>query len=120
MEIKVEFDDELLSNAESAKYRIEIALLKIKYQRLLSLAALAASSILLMVLLSLLIHSTFEGGRFELYLPTVTLLVGFVFIQSLRCFRISCFLYSSAILSRQRIAASIDEWQTVCSAENQL
>lgn len=118
--IKFENDDELLSSAESTKYKIEIALLKIRYQRLFSTAALVASFLLLLVLLPSLMYSIFEAGRFELYLPAMTLLVGFVFIQSLRFFKMSCFLYSAAMLSRQRMASSIYEWETTRSAEDEL
>lgn len=111
---------QLLSDAESTKYKIELTLIKVRSQRLFSLTMLIASFMLLMTLLFSLVYSTFEVGRFEFYLPAMTLLVGFVLIQSFRYFKASCFLYSSAIVSRQRIVASIDEWERVCNAEKQL
>jgi len=119
MHLSEEYNDgDMLTDANSVKYKVELVLIKVRFQVGFSLIALMVSFYIFLLLLKALMFSNSPVGTYELYFPGVMLLMGFIFIQSIRCFRMSIFLYSSAVLSRKRIDASIDDWNALRGAES--
>ena len=111
-------DGDVLAHANSVMYKVELVLIKLRFQVGLSLFALMISLYFFLLLLKELLLSNSSVGTYESFVPGIMLLIGFIFIQSFRCFKMSIYLYLSTTLSKRRIVSSIEDWSALRGAEH--
>ena len=103
-------DAQILADAESIKHGVELVLVRIRNQMFFGFLALISMCSLFTALLRLIVSDSIRSSYFGEFLPGLMLLVGFIFIQSIRSVMESMSLYSSTMLTRRRVTASIEKW----------